>query len=241
MKPVENHIAAFFNKAASTYYKYANVQEAAGRLLINTLILYRRHFPFAADAGCGTGHITNVLYNKIVCQNLYAIDYAEEMLHQSKQFPNIMPIHLDFNRLSELNLSLDLIFSNMALHWSSDLAQTLMTLHQSLNQNGMLAFTIPLDGTFREISSHCATHNFKINEEINKLLNNASFTILHCSNHTFTDTFPDTLSALRSLKRTGTTFVPVRTRKSLPGKSLLTTLKTNHLTYELGFFIARKT
>lgn len=240
MNPAEKCIAASFNKAASTYHEYANVQEAAGRLLINTLISHRRHFLLAADAGCGTGHITNTLYNKITCQKLYAIDYAKEMLHQAKQFPHIMPIHLDFNRFHELNISFDLIFSNMALHWSSDLKQTMMTLHQSLNQNGILAFTIPLDGTFREISGHCAIHTFKINEEINNLLNDTAFTILHCSNHTFTDTFPDTLSALRSLKHTGTTFVPTRTRKSLSGKSLLTTLKTNYLTYEIGIFIARK-
>lgn len=237
----EQRVAAAFNQAASTYHQHSDIQINAGDHLIQQLLNINNRFSHVIDAGCGTGHTTLSLANSITYQSFSAIDIADDLLHQASQQSNdIQYTHADFNNISTSNAGCDLIFSNLALHWSHDLAHTFRVMHDALHDDGLFAFSIPLTGTFSEIEHHLSIQHFSSRMDIEKLLSDSGFRFISVDVKMHQKEFSDSLSALRYLKHTGTHYVRDRRHHTLHGKSFLTELNIKHLTYQIGFFIVSK-
>lgn len=241
MNKHEHCVAAAFNQAASTYHQHSDIQTAVGQQLIQQLLIFNHHFTHVIDAGCGTGHTTQALANSITYLSLSAIDIADNLLNQaSKQTNDIQYMHGDFNHISVNNINYDLIFSNLALHWSHDLAFTFRAIHDALHNHGLFAFTIPLTGTFAEIEPHLSIQDFNSHADIVKILSDSGFQLISSDVKMYQKEFSDSLSALRYLKLTGTHYVRDRRHHSLRGKSFLSKLNIPNLTYQVGFFMVRK-
>lgn len=237
MNSHEHNIAAAFNAAATTYNDNDDLQTAAGHQLIQEVSHIRHQFMDVVDAGCGTGFITTKLANTIAYSSFVALDIAEKLLQQAPYLPtNITRQHGSFNQLGANNEKYDLIFSNLALHWSDNFPDTLRTLQHALNENGLIAFSVPLHGTFTEIENHFSIHAFMKRCDIEDLLNDCGLYLFTSTEHTYAKKFNDTLSALRSIKLTGTNHVNNRRHVTLRGKSHLPDIQ--QLTYQVGFFIA---
>lgn len=237
----EQRVAAAFNQAASTYHQHSDIQINAGDHLIQQLLNINNRFSHVIDAGCGTGHTTLSLANSITYQSFSAIDIADDLLHQASQQSNdIQYTHADFNNISASNAGCDLIFSNLALHWSHDLAHTFRVMYDALHDSGLLAFSIPLTGTFTEIEHSLSIQDFSSHTDILKLLSDAGFHPISTEVQMYQKEFSDSLSALRYLKLTGTHYVRERRHRSLHGKSFLAQLHIKHLSYQIGFFIMSK-
>lgn len=231
-------VSRSFNKAADTYDQYAITQAASGRELIKQIILSRRNFTHVFDAGCGTGITTAELAKSIDYLSFTAVDTAASLLQHEKLFTyDVHCMGFDYNDIHNLNQNYDLIFSNMALHWSPSFTRTLEILTSSLACNGMIAFTIPLQGTFSELSETFSRRDFFTRAEVETRLQATGCRLLHSDEIMYRQSFSDTLSALRSIKYTGANYVDQRRCRTLRGKSFLHSLALTELSYVTGFFI----
>jgi malonyl-CoA O-methyltransferase len=242
MPPEITKIAAAFNRAASSYDEHARVQYKVGCELIKQLMTCHQHFNVVLDAGCGTGLITNLLARNIKYQSIDAIDIAEALLISNHtNFPErTQRSSLDYNNIATLTHRYDLIFSNMALQWSATLSHTLEIFHERLNHHGLLCFSIPLVGTFQEISKSFSLHPLPNFEMIENILFKLGYQMIHSQQKSYLDKFENTLSALRSIKLVGANHTDFRNTIGLRGKGCLTEKPIHHLTYIIGFFIAEK-
>lgn len=234
----EQSVSRAFNRAAATYNQFASMQTAAGLALIQQLNTRESNFTNILDAGCGTGTVTSMLANSFPHANIQAIDISSALLEQAtKLSANIKWQLQDFN---DVHTKHDLIFSNMALHWSRSLTHTFDIFHQALVENGVIAFTLPLNGTFSELPATLSMQEFFTHEQIISFMQNSGFQVIYTNCVTYREYFDDTLSALRSIKSTGTCHVNKRRHTALRGKDFLRSLSFMQLTYVTGFFIGVK-
>lgn len=227
-----------FSKAAAHYNDYARVQHQVGEALITALP--KKLFKNVLELGCGTGVTTLALIRKINYQLITAQDFSENLLAEaSKMFTTktVKFIKADFDVQLGDETS-DLIFSNMALHWSSDFTQLLTRLFQCLEKGGVLAFSMPLNKTFHEIEPLVNTQYFLNAETVKIDLTQNNFEILHQSSVQHEVQFASLHEALTSIKKTGAN----TTSKNKKIKLTRTLLKKSPqtLTYNCGLFIARK-
>jgi malonyl-CoA O-methyltransferase len=148
-------IRACFNAASQTYDSHSIIQHQAGANLITLLIPHLASSESIIDIGCGTGLTTERLAKQLPYQSFFAIDIADQLLNTARarlRPYNIQIDERDFHHLTDKNNGFNLIFSNMALHWSPSLAFTLATLKDFLAHNGILTFTVPLASTFIELA-----------------------------------------------------------------------------------------
>jgi len=234
-------IAHAFNLAAASYNKHARIQREVGDKLIHMITSFQSHFDNVVDAGCGTGLVTEQLAREITYTSFTACDISLASLVEAAILPaDIRRMEIDFNELDQVSPHPNLIFANMALHWSTSLADTLSIFHSTLANNGMLAFSIPLIGTFREISNHYSCRDYLTHDQVISLLTNSGFTLLNTCHTTHINCYESTLSALRAIKQTGVSYVTHRLHKSLLGKNHLHQYPVQQLTYITGYFLAMK-
>ena len=239
MHPHERNVSHAFSKARATYQQHARVQTCVGHQLIQHLLTINNNFARVVDAGCGPGFITRQLADAIHYQTFHAIDTNRSLLPQVDLPTTVKCLAMNFNDLSPT--SADLIFANMSLHWSHSFKHTMHVLHDALTANGLLAFTIPLHGTFAEISGNFSIYQFPTLDATAELLRHNGFKILFTNQVTYLDPFPDTISALRSIKLTGTNYTGLRKCNTLRGKSFLTQLAISKISYVIVFFYCGET
>ncbi len=99
------------------------------------------------DLGCGSGHITQMLYTKFLPKYLTGIDNSEAMLTKARtDFPQLNWQLEDISHLSNLPKSQDLIFSTSALQWINNHEQLFNHLIQRTNK--VMAIQMPSNFRF---------------------------------------------------------------------------------------------
>jgi len=237
-----------FNKAARTYDQHGNIQKKVGERLLTLLHPYFKEINTIIDLGCGTGFTTEKLANLYpFYQHFYAVDIADQLLKKATERLTHLTITIEeknFNDFHYPHCAFDLVFSNMALHWSGDIKHTFLHIQNQMNKNGLFCFSLPLENTLQEFNS--VKKDFFSLEEIKNYLLSTKFSLLTYHKETILLTFSSIKEALLSLKLTGTYYTRHRVT-SLRGKSylkeLLQSVKINSpflLTYEIGYFLVRK-
>lgn len=230
-----------FDKAANTYDEYADLQYHAGQTLISHLPSYNH--PHIVDLGCGTGAITRTLAAACQFKSLHAIDTSIMSLAIARDrlnTPNVTVNNMNFDVSLPHTHGFDLAFANMSLHWSLNFERLLKRIDDHLATGGLLAFSIPLAETFKELTPHFAVNHFFTADEILKLFDKLQSQVITSENEIVTMDFPDTLSALRYLKRIGVHHTTTRRYAGLAGKNAIASTEITKLTYQIGYFIARK-
>ncbi len=232
----KNQVKKSFNSAASTYDSNCSVQIHSGAQLTALLKKTKPEADTILDLGCGTGNITYLLSEKITSKNIYGIDISQSSITKAQQKYNLDFLVKDFDNLS---INSDIIFANLSLHWSPDLTNTLKKLKEQLKSNGIIAFSIPTQGTFNEIKNSCAIHDFFAASAVEKTLAKLKYSNIVSKTETITKNFSCFRDALLSLKKTGTNYTP----KSNSGLStkIKSYLKSNtpfSLSYNISYFLA---
>ncbi|HVE43567.1 MAG TPA: methyltransferase domain-containing protein [Gammaproteobacteria bacterium] len=235
-------IRSCFNRAAGSYDENCHLQLQVGNTLIARLKAYSISPATLLDVGCGTGLVTALLLLAYPDANWQAIDISEDLLTLAKKRlrADAQLKKIDFDNIGTLRTTFDLIFGNMALHWSQDLAKSIAAIRESLNPGGYFAFSLPVAGTFNELQPPFRKMDFHDPEVIVAMLKKEKFDILSYNIEKIYISFDSAISALRSIKKVGANYTTGAPPKQFIGKSFLRSLAFTSLAYQIGYFIVRK-
>jgi len=111
-------------------------REVADRLA-DRLLDIRETFPIALELGCRRGVLAEFVQGKGGIERLVGMDLSEAMARQAHGRGESIFV-ADEERLPLADGSVDLVLSNLALHWVNDLPGSLIQARQALRPNGLL-------------------------------------------------------------------------------------------------------
>ncbi|MBE8215391.1 MAG: malonyl-ACP O-methyltransferase BioC [Endozoicomonadaceae bacterium] len=150
MIDIKNNIACRFSQAASSYDEADKLQQDVAKKLLNYLPIKANNI---IDLGCGTGKWTTYLAKKYRPQNTIGVDIAWGMLQQARQTKSktIQWCLGDIEKLPLPNQIANLVFSNLAVQWCSNLSQVLHEAYRILQPGGYFIFSTLAQSSFQEI------------------------------------------------------------------------------------------
>lgn len=159
--PDRNLLRSAFEQAAAGYDEAAFLHREVGGRLLERLDLIKLKPEVILDIGCGTGAITVELMKKYRKARIVGMERTPAMVAKARKRgpwwrtlrvltgePEILPL---------ANACCDLIFSNLALPWVSDLDQALAEFRRVLKPGGALLFSTLGPDTLLELRRSWAT------------------------------------------------------------------------------------
>ncbi|WP_072094072.1 malonyl-ACP O-methyltransferase BioC, partial [Trabulsiella odontotermitis] len=199
-------VAAAFGRAASHYQQHDELQRRSAARLLSQLPPHT--FSRVLDAGCGPGSVSR--YWKDAGSEVTALDLSPQMLEQARQQQVAHHyVAADIEALPLADAQFDLVWSNLAVQWCDDLNAALSELYRVVRPGGVLAFTTLVAGSMPELNQAWQTVDDR--PHANRFLPEETLcTALsrwqgHSRVESITLSFPDALSAMRSLKGIGAT------------------------------------
>lgn len=205
-----------FERAAATYDRFADVQvEVAARLVEQLPAGYR---PAAIiELGCGTGNLTSRLHHRYPAASLVAVDFSAAMISRAAARPQSRDVRFFCQDIEEFLASYrncaDLLVSNATLQWIERLEPVIASARQHLRKDGLLAFSVFGPESLAELqqaldavlvgSGKLAAGRFKSASLIVRLLQRY-FAIVEEDTMIIKREYPDVLSLLRQIRKTGT-------------------------------------
>jgi malonyl-CoA O-methyltransferase len=134
-----------FERAAPGYDAVAVLQQRVCAEHLERLDLVRLEPAVVVDLGAGTGAGTLELRRRFGRGQVVAIDVAEGMLRlagrRQRWFRRFHRVCADAAQLPLPDASVDLLFSNLVLHWCDDLDRVFAECRRVLRPGGLLTFT----------------------------------------------------------------------------------------------------
>ena len=148
-------LSTTFSTAAETYDVWAKHQQLAVAKLIKLLpsIQFRK----VLDAGCGTGMLTRLAYERYNNARFLGIDKSEQMINYCQasfgHIKNMKFLVYDLEKLNEVNFSsfFDLMLSSFTFQWLENIDYVLKTFVDSLAPGGYLGIAVPVNGSLFEL------------------------------------------------------------------------------------------
>lgn len=244
-----NHIERCFNRSALSYNSHSQPQQRIAERLISSVYQYAQNYPLVADLGCGTGIVTQQLINRIRYNKLYAFDISEKCINLTKKrlpHASINIYHDDLHHLNHYQQSFNLIFSNMTLHWCPNIFNLMTIIKSALATEGIIAFSMPLAGTFKELKTSCRNHFYDL-DNIAKYCRSSGINLLDIHEQSFIYNFNHWLEAIKSIKAAGANHLFHKKNQGLCRPIQLKPERffndaycnKTSLTYHIGFFLGR--
>ncbi len=150
---LENKIAQSFNRVASKYEQYDQLQQTIGELLLERLQWLKVQPSSILDVGSGTGRLTHTIAIQYQTAQIYAIDIALQMAKQTrKKLPlQHSVICGDATQLPLADSCIDLIISNLMLQWCQHPEIVFAEFARVLKPQGTLFFSTFGPGTLKEL------------------------------------------------------------------------------------------
>ncbi|XP_005102037.1 arginine-hydroxylase NDUFAF5, mitochondrial [Aplysia californica] len=120
-----------------TVYDY--LKDEFGYRISDRICDIKRKFSVAVDLGCGRGHVAKHLYSDMV-ERLFQCDLshsAVKLAEVSSEVPTSKLV-VDEEFIPFKDNSLDMVVSNLSLHWVNDLPGSLRQILQALRNDGVL-------------------------------------------------------------------------------------------------------
>ena len=199
-------VARAFGRAAPHYEQHAELQRLSGDALLTLAPAgFGLHL---LDVGCGTGWYSRYWRDR-GCR-ITALDLSPAMLHHAQEQQSAHHYLLgDMDALPLKDASVDGIWSNLAVQWSSDLHQVLQQFLRVLRPGGSALFSTLLAGSLHEMQQAwaCLDHHTHTNQFLtDKQFHSATRQLpLQIQQQEITLRFPSALCAMRSLKGIGAT------------------------------------
>lgn len=161
---MQRHLRKSFANAATTYDAAAVLARETGKRMIERLDYVKIAPVRVADIGCATGDGIRELQQRYPSAIPLALDSALPMLAAARSSTPLLkrllrggPILLnaDVNALPLASGSLDLIWSNLMLHWIEDPLPALREMQRALDIGGLLMFAMLGPDTLKEVRLAC--------------------------------------------------------------------------------------
>ena len=210
-----------FNSAIASYHSAALVQRKVDTMLQAMMIKHVKSLPCVLELGCGDG-VGSVQLNEMLNARCYlAVDIADALIDKAQiqymekasgrqcksRNQTLRFLCDDFDKRSfwqSLTADrYDLIYSNMAMQWSKDFPYLFERIHRALHQEGILAFSIPLIGTFNELASIVRINAFLEHGVLLSYLSRGNWQVLATEKETIVLSFDSRRAQLNHLKLTG--------------------------------------
>jgi malonyl-CoA O-methyltransferase len=172
-----------FERAAQSYDGAAGLQRDAGVRLAARLDVLVQAPQCILDAGSGTGHGAALLGERYADAHIVAIDIAHAMvLAARRKRAAAAGVCGDIERLPLIAGAFDLVWSNMALQWCTQLPLALRELSRVLRPGGWLLLSTLGPDTLRElreafggVDGHSHVNRFTDRDELATQLRHAGF------------------------------------------------------------------
>lgn len=142
---IQSAIAKSFAKAAHTYDQHAVLQKEVAQRLFERLKDIQIPSGQVLDVGAGTGYLTQLVKKHYPQVKIIALDNAYPMLAQAAlKEENQCKSHClcaDAQQLPLEDNSIDIIISNLMLHWSEDIFSIFSEFRRVIRTNGVLLFS----------------------------------------------------------------------------------------------------
>lgn len=210
-----NSIKHSFGKAAATYDEWADVQKQVGEQTLS--MLPERHFTAILEIGCGTGSFTSKLTELTTFDYMVSTDISHEMVvtarKKNKDCENLSFFTSDAGYLNRLITSdFDLVISNSSLHWLNNFPAVMESLFKLVSNEGVFMASIFNNESLTQLIHVLEIYSlsevkvpvsfFPSNSLIESLMSTL-YDKCEFKKITIEKKYPDFLSLLRSLARTG--------------------------------------
>jgi len=219
----KRRIRTNFARAANRYEMAAVLSREVCSRMLERLDLVRLDPAHVLDAGSGTGLAARSLAQRYPHAQITRVDLSLPMLQVEQRAASWAgalrgifgrtagaAVCADFERLPIRNAAMDLVVSNLALHWSSAPELTLAELQRVLRRGGLLMFSTLGPDTLKELATagadrrgHSPVHRFIDMHDVGDLLLKAVFADPVMDMEYFTLTYPQVEDLFRDLRETG--------------------------------------
>lgn len=212
----EIQISHRFDKASKSYDEVAVLQQRVGKSLLERLQGIRCQPRTILDLGCGTGYFAAFLKKLYPTAKIIGLDKSNGMLTQAQvkeKKHRLIDTHWVCGCAENLPLSdhsVELVYSNLMLHWSNDFSKSLNEIRRILKPGGLLLFSMVGPDTLQElrhcwrtIDSHPHVHLFVDMHDLGDNLLQTPFIDPVMDVEYFTLLYSDALDLLKELKKLG--------------------------------------
>jgi malonyl-CoA O-methyltransferase len=199
-----------FNKAASHYQDNAVLQKEIMHRMMERLQVEPDLNPkHILDLGCGTGWAMPELLKLYPRAKITGIDFSQKMLNHVPKNPQITTIHNDAHSLPLDDNSVDIVYSNLMLHWTNE-ADVFKECLRVLKHDGLLLMSalgettlFELKQCWQEIDDQIHVHSFPALHDLgDQLLNNGYHDVV-VNTEVLTLTYADVRALMKDIKASG--------------------------------------
>lgn len=200
------------------------IRESAARLA-DRLLDVTRTFPLAVDLGCHTGELGQELKASQKVGALFQADFSHAMARAAQA--NGRPTFIaDEEALPLAPQSLDLVLSNLSLHWVNDLPGAFSQIRYALKPDGLLLATMFGAETLKELRSVLIEAELEVTSgtaprvspftdvrDAGNLLTRAGFSLPVVDAETIAVTYSDMFKLMADLRAMGETNTVLERRR----------------------------
>lgn len=217
-----------FERAAATYAAASRLEAEVGGRMLERLDYIRLAPRRILEAGCGPGRESAALLKRYPGAALVELDFALPMLRRERTLlsrlglrPAATQVCGDFTRLPLAAGSVDLVWSNMALHWAADPPAALREFARVLAAGGLVLFSTLGPDTLAELRAAAGegrVHRFADMHDVGDALVAAGFSAPVMDAERLTVTYAGGEALLADLRESGQTFVAPGGSRGLAGR-----------------------
>jgi malonyl-CoA O-methyltransferase len=236
-----------FERAAPTYAGASRIEAEVGARMLERLDYVRIAPARILDAGSGSAPQAAALSRRYPRARLVAVDFSLPMLQRARDVgwrarlrgmrrPAAVCASLD--RLPFAAGSVQLVWSNMALHWTSEPRAALAEFQRVLAPEGLLMFSTLGPDTLKELRAAAGAdrvHRFADMHDLGDWLVGAGFSAPVMDMETINLAYRDMTALLADLRASGQTSARADRARGLAGKGLRAALERagTRATYEV--------
>jgi malonyl-CoA O-methyltransferase len=224
-----------FERAARSYARASRLEAEIGARMLERLDYVKLAPRRVLDAGCGPGRDARALAKRYPQARVIALDFSHRMLRQQSGLLSRLfarnerhSLCANFERLPLAAESVDLVWSNMALHWAVDPLAALREFHRVLAPEGLLMFsTLGPDtlGGLRSAAGAARVHVFADMHDLGDMLLAAGFSEPVMDMERVTLMYADGAALLVDLRASGQTSALAGRTRGLAGRRFYAALR----------------
>jgi malonyl-CoA O-methyltransferase len=235
-----------FARAAPTYAGASRMEAEVATRMLERLDYVKLAPRRILDAGSGPGRDARALAARYAGSRVIALDFSLPMLPRPGWLERLrgrapLAVCADLARLPLPEASVDLAWSNMALHWLSEPLAALHELRRVLAPEGLLMFSSLGPDSLKELRAAAGerrVHAFLDMHDLGDMLVAAGFSAPVMDMELLGFTYPDSSGLLADLRASGQTCARADRPRGLAGRRFGARLRSApglHATFEVVY------